>query len=117
MVPYLKRGPKLLQDHYVTLVGFRCCSYYSTCRISSQFGKCQGAPVDEGAFHTIVFTNRILGRITETWPRHRVTKDIVPPKYIYPTTSYKQWLKNDMKWIMKDEKAHMKTSKKIKRTE
>ena len=43
-------------------------------------------------------------------------KDIVPPKYIYPTTRYKQWLEDDMKWILKDEKAYMKTSKKIRRT-
>ena len=44
-------------------------------------------------------------------------KDIVPPKYIYPTARYKQWLEDDMKWILKDEKAYMKTSKKIRITE
>ena len=43
-------------------------------------------------------------------------KDIVPPKYIYPIARYKQWLEDDMKWILKDEKAYMKTSKKIRRT-
>ena len=101
----------------MTLVGLHCYSYYSTCRISRQFGECRGAPGDKGAFHTIVFTNRILGRIIEAWPHRRVTKDIIPPKHIYPTASYKQWLKDDMKWISKDEKAHMKTSKKIRRTE
>ena len=105
------------KDHCVTLVGLRCISYYSTYHISRKFGKRQGDPIDKGAFHTTVFTNRILGRITETWPCRRVMKDIVPPKYIYPTTSYKQWLKDDMKWILKDEKAHTKTSKKIRRTE
>ena len=72
------------KDHCVTLVGLCCCSYYSICHISRQFRKRQGAPNDEGAFHTTVFTNRILGRISEVWPRRRVTKDIVPPKYIYP---------------------------------
>ena len=77
------------KDHCVTLVGFRCCSY-SICRISRQFGERQGAPDDEGAFHTMVFTNRILGKISEARPRHRVIKDIVPPKYIYPTAKYKQ---------------------------
>ena len=105
------------KDHYVTLVGLCCCSYYSNCRISRKFGERQGTPGDEGVFHTVVFTNKILGWISEVWPRHRVTKDIVPPKYIYPTASYKQWLKDDMKWILRDEKAHMKTSKKIRRTE
>ena len=63
-----------------------------------------------------MFTNRILGRISEAWLRHRVMKDIVPPKYIYPTTRYKQWLEDDMKWILKDEKAYMKTSKKARKT-
>ena len=81
----------------MTLVGLRCCSYYSTYCISRQFGEHQGAPNDKGAFHTMVFTNRILGRISEAWPRRRVMKEIVPPKYIYPTASYKQWLVDDMK--------------------
>ena len=78
------------KDHCVTLVGFRCCSYYSIYCVSRQFGEHQGAPDDEGAFHTMVFTNRILGKINEARPRHRVTKDIVPPKYIYPTARCKQ---------------------------
>ena len=67
------------KDCCVTLVGLRCYSYYSTCRISRQFGKHQGAPHDEGVFHTVVFTNRILGKISEAWPCRRVTKGIVPP--------------------------------------
>ena len=82
-----------------------------------QFGEHQGAPDDEGAFHTTVFTNRILDRISEAWPCHRVMKEIIPPKYIYPTARYKQWLEDDMKWILRDEKAYMKTSKKARRTE
>ena len=101
----------------MTLVGLRCCSYYSTCRISRQFGERQGGPDDEGDFHTAVFTDRILGRISEAWPRRRVTKDIVPPKYIYPIARYKQWLEDNMKWILKDEKTYMKSSKKARRTE
>ena len=67
------------KDYYVTLVGLRCYSYYSTCRISRQFGEHQGAPHDEGVFHTVVFTNRILGKISEAWPCRRVMKGIVPP--------------------------------------
>ena len=47
----------------------------------------------------------------------RVMKDIVSPKYIYPTTRYKQWLEDDMKWILKGEKAYMKTSNKERKTE
>ena len=105
------------KDHCVTLVGLQCCSYYSTCRISRQFGERQRVLDDEGAFHTLVFTNRILGRINEAWPCRRVMKDIGPPKYIYPTTSYKQWLEDDRKWILRDEKAYVRTSKKARRTE
>ena len=101
----------------MTFVGLRCYSYYSTCHILGQFGKHQGALDDMGAFHTAVFTNRILGRINEAWPHRKVMKDIIHPKYIYPTASYKQWLVDNMKWILKDEKAHMKTSKKIRKTE
>ena len=78
------------KDHYLTLVGLWCCSYYSTYRISRQFRERQGAPDDEGLYHTTMFTNRNLGRISEAWPRRSVTKDIIPPKYIYPTTRYKQ---------------------------
>ena len=44
-------------------------------------------------------------------------RDIIPPKYIYPIARYKQWLEDDMKWILKDEKAYTKTSKKIRWTE
>ena len=66
------------KDYCVTLVRLHYCSYYSTCRILRQFGERQRAPYDEGAFHTAVFTNRILGKISEACTRHRVTKDIVP---------------------------------------
>ena len=108
---------KFCNDCCVPLVGLRCCSYNPTCRILRQFGERQGALNDEGAFHTMVFTNRILGRISEAWPCHRVTKGISSPRYIYPTARYKQWLVDDMKWILKDEKANMKTSKKARRAE
>ena len=94
------------KDHCMTLVGLHCYSYYSTCRISRQLGEYQGAPDEEDAFHTAVFTNRILGRIHEAWPHCRVTKEIVPPKYIYLTARYKQWLEDDMKLILRNEKAY-----------
>lgn len=85
------------KDYYVPLVELRCYSYYSTYRISRQFEEHQGAPSGEGAFHTEVSTNRILGRLREAWPRLRVTRGIAPPRYIYPTMRYKQWLEDDMK--------------------
>ena len=47
----------------VLLVGFHCCSYYFTCCIARQFGDRQGAPSDDGSFHTLAFTDRILGRM------------------------------------------------------
>ena len=105
------------KDYYVTLVGLHCYSYSFTCRILRQFEEHQGAPNDEGAFHIEVFTNRILGRFREAWPCHRVIRSIAPPWYIYPTARYKQWLEDDMKWILNDKKAYMKTSKKAKRVE
>ena len=97
------------------LVGLRCYLYYSTFCISRQFGEHQGAPNDEGTFHTEVFTNRMLGRLNEARPCRRVTRGIALPRYIYPTAWYKQWLEDDMKWILRDEKAYMKTSKKARR--
>ena len=72
------------KDYHVPLVRLRCCSYYSTCRILRQFRERQGASNDEGAFHTEVFTNKILGRICEAWPCRRMTRGIAPPRYIYP---------------------------------
>ena len=105
------------KDYYVPLVGLRFCSYYSPFRIWRKFWERQGAPSGEGAFHTEVFTNRILGGLCEAWSHRRVTKGIVPPRYIYPTVRYKQWLEDDMKWILRDEKAYMKTSKKARRVE
>ena len=62
--------------------------------------------------HIKVFTNRILGRLSEAWPCYRVARDIAPSRYIYPIAKNKQWLEDDMKWILRDEKACMKTSKK-----
>ena len=52
-------------DRCVPLAELCCYSCYSICRISWQFGEHQGAPNDEGAFHIEVFTNKILGRISE----------------------------------------------------
>ena len=67
-----------LKDNCVPLVGLCYCSYYSACRIARQFGDCQGAPNDDGSFHTLEFTDRTLSKIREAWPRRRVTRDIRP---------------------------------------
>jgi len=40
----------------VPLVRLRCCSYYSIRHIARQFGDRQGAPSDDGSFHTLAFT-------------------------------------------------------------
>ena len=58
---------RVFKDNYSPLVGFRRCSYYSTCHIARQFGDYQGVPNDDGIFHILVFVNKILGRIRETW--------------------------------------------------
>ena len=44
----------------------------------------------------------------------RVTRDIHPPKFLHPTSGYKKWLQDDMKWVLKDEKAYKKSSKRKK---
>ena len=67
------------KDNCVLLVGLHCCSYYSTCLIARQFSDHQGAPSDDGSFHTLAFTDRIFGRIHESWLRRRVSKGICFP--------------------------------------
>ena len=94
-----------IKDNCLPLVGLHYCSYYSTCCIARQFGDRQGAPSDDGSFHTLAFTDRILGRIHESWPRQRLTKGICFPQFLHPTSGYKKWLEVDMKWVLIDEKA------------
>ena len=78
-----------LKDNYVPLVGLHYCSYYSTCHIARKFGDHQGAPSDDGSFHTLEFTDRTVSRIREFWPQRRVTKGIRPPQFFHPTLGYK----------------------------
>ena len=47
-----------LKDNCVPLVGLHYCSYYFTCCIARQFVDHQGAPSDDGSFHTLEFTDR-----------------------------------------------------------
>ena len=84
------------------------------CLKQGNMGFCQALCVcgDELAYVALT-----LRKISEAWPCCRVMKDIVPPKYIYPIVRYKQWLVDDMKWILRDEKAYMRTSKKARRIE
>ena len=49
----LRMAHRSLKDNYDPLVGLHYCSYYSTCRISKHFGDHQGAPSDDGSFHTL----------------------------------------------------------------
>ena len=56
-----------LKDNCVPLVGLHYCSYYITCCIARQFVDHQGAPSDDGSFHTLEFTDRTLSRICEAW--------------------------------------------------
>ena len=102
------------KDNCAPLVDFHRCSYYSTCRIARQFGDHQRAPSDDGSFHTLAFTKRILGRICETWLRRRVTKGIHFPQFLHPTLGYKKWIEVDMKWVHIDEKAYNRSNKRKK---
>ena len=65
-----------LKDNCVPLFGLHYYSYYS---IARQFGDRQGAPSDDGSFHTLEFTYRTLSRIYESWPQWTVTKGLRPP--------------------------------------
>ena len=102
---------RCLKDNCVPLVGLRYSSYYSTCCIARQFGDHQGAPSDDGAFHTLVLTKRTLDRIRESWRRQRVTRGIHPLRVLHPTSRYKKWIEDDVKWVPKDEKAYQKSNK------
>ena len=64
------------KDNYVTLVMLFHYSYYFTCRIARQFGDRQGAPSDDGSFHTLALTERILGKLCETCSWRMTAKDI-----------------------------------------
>ena len=67
-------------------------------------------------FLSLAFTNRILGKIRESWPEQRVTKGIHFPRFLHPTSSYKAWLDVDVKSIPINEKAYKRFNKR-KRTD
>ena len=60
----------------VSLVGLHYCSYYSLDHIARQFGDRQGISNDNGVFHISIFTERVLGKINETWLKRMVARDI-----------------------------------------
>ena len=99
------------KDNCVPLVRLRCCSHYSTCRIARQFGDHQGASSNDGSFHKLAFSYRILGRICESWPRQRVTKASVFLNSFIQLWGCKKWLEADMKWVLIDEKAYKRSNK------
>ena len=102
---------RVFKDNCVPLVRFHCCSSYSTCHIARQFGDCQGAPSDDGIFYTLAFTNRILGKICETWLKRMVAKDIHFPQFLHPTLGHKAWLTADMRLVCREEKDYRKSNK------
>ena len=104
------------KDNCVPLVGLYCCSYYSTCCIARQFSDCQWAPSDDGSFHTLAFTERVLGRICETCSRRMITRDARFPQFLHPTLGYKDWFSTDMRLVYREEKDYKKSNKR-KRTD
>ena len=105
-----------LKENDVPLVGHRHYSYYPTCHITWQFGDRQGVPYGNGSFHTLAFTERILGRIHETWPRRVMNRDIRFSQFLHPTLGYKDWLSTDMRKVHKKENDNKKSNQR-KRTE
>ena len=101
----------VFKDNCVPLVGLCHCFYYSICCIARQFGDRQGVPNDEGIFHTLAFTNRILGRIRETWLKRMVAKDINFPQFLHPTSRYRAWLATNMRSAQREEMAYKKSNK------
>ena len=76
------------KKNYVILTGLHHCSYYPTCPIAWKFGDCQGVPCDNGSYHTLALTTRLLGRLTEAWPQRVMNKDIHFPQFLNPTLGY-----------------------------
>ena len=79
VVAHLKHGSSLLQ-------GLLCAFSWTSLLLIllhlsylKAIGERQGAPSGKGVFHNEVFTDRILGRLCEAWPCHRVTRGIAPP--------------------------------------
>ena len=95
---------RIFNDNCVPLIGLRRCSYYSPGCIARQFADCQGVPNNDGIFHVLVFTKRVLGRIHETWLKRMVSKDIRFPWFLHPTSGYKTWLIADIKSIRMEER-------------
>ena len=95
---------RVFKDNYIPLVGLRLCSFYSTCRIARQFDDRQGAPSDDGLFHTLAFTNRIFSKIRDAWLRRMVAKDICFPRFLHPTSGYKAWLAANIRLGYREER-------------
>ena len=80
-----------------------------------KFSDHQGVPNDDGIFHMLVFTNRILIKIHETWFKRMVAKNICFTQFLHPTSRYKAWLVANMRSVHREEKAYQKSNKR-KRT-
>ena len=101
---------RIFKDNSVPLVGLRRCSFYSPDRIARQFGDRQGVSSDDGAFHISVFTERVFGKICETWLKRMVARDICFTQFLHPTLGYKAWLTAGMRSIHREEKDYRKSN-------
>ena len=96
----------VFKDNCIPLFRLCHCSYYSSGRIAGQFGDRQEVPNDDGMFHISIFTERVFGRIRETWLKRMVAKDICFPRFLHPTLSYKTWLTVDMRSVCMEVKDY-----------
>ena len=105
---------RVFKDYRVPLIRLCHCSCYSPGHIARQFGDSQGVPNDDGIFHILVFTERVLSRIRETQLKRVVAKDICLPRFLHPTSGYKTWLTADMRPVRMEEKDYQKSNKRKK---
>ena len=101
----------VFKDNCIPLFGLCRCSYYSSGHIARQFGDRQEIPNDDGIFHILVFTERVFGRIHETWLKRMVAKDICFPWFLHPIQSYKTWLIVDIRSVCMEAKDYPKSNK------
>ena len=95
----------------VILARLHYCSYYPSCHITCQFDDKQGVPTNDGTYHMVELAARLLSRIEGSWPRRSLNQDIHFPQFLFPTSSFENWLAKDMKVVKEDEKSQMRGTK------